>query len=212
MLVERARRLLETDGVAFETLPHREAYTAQGVAAAAHVSGWMLAKVLVVRAPGEGPLMVVLPASCRLDLAALAHVLGKPSVSLVAESEMKELFPDCEIGAMPPFGQLYGLPVWVDAWPATTTRSCACGTRSTSGSRGPWSRTSAATEVDRGRRRRHRHALDRGVGLQGEAHLNQASAGDSSDIQARRQRDEGVVRPVLEVRVSEGRRGPSRPS
>jgi hypothetical protein len=48
MLVERARRLLETGGVAFETLPHREAYTAQGVAAAVHVSGWMLAKVLVV--------------------------------------------------------------------------------------------------------------------------------------------------------------------
>jgi Ala-tRNA(Pro) deacylase len=115
MLVERARRLLETHGTAFETLPHREAFTAQGVAAAAHVSGWLLAKVLVVRAPGEGALMVVLPASCRLDLAALARVLGKPGVSLLAESKMKELFPDCETGAMPPFGQLYGLPVWVDA-------------------------------------------------------------------------------------------------
>ena len=115
MLVERVLRLLETGGVAFETLPHREAYTAQGVAAASHVSGWMLAKVLVVRPPGEGPIMVVLPASCRLDLAALARILGKPSVSLVAESEMKDLFPDCETGAMPPFGQLYGLPVWVDA-------------------------------------------------------------------------------------------------
>ena len=115
MLTERARRLLENGGVVFETLPHREAYTAQGVAAAVHVSGWMLAKVLVVRAPGEGSVMVVLPASCRLDPAALARVLGKPSVSLVPESEMKSLFPDCETGAMPPFGQLYGLPVWVDA-------------------------------------------------------------------------------------------------
>jgi Ala-tRNA(Pro) deacylase len=115
MLVERVLRLLETGGVAFETLPHREAFTAQGVAAATHVSGWMLAKVLAVRAPGEGPVMVVLPASCRLDLATLARVLGKPGVTLVAESDMKELFPDCEIGAMPPFGQLYGLPVWVDA-------------------------------------------------------------------------------------------------
>jgi Ala-tRNA(Pro) deacylase len=115
MLVERVARLLESGGVAFETLPHREAYTAQGVAAATHVSGWMLAKVLVVRPPGEGPVMVVLPASCRLDLAALARILGKPGVSLVAESEMKDLFPDCETGAMPPFGQPYGLPVWVDA-------------------------------------------------------------------------------------------------
>lgn len=115
MLVERARNLLETNGVAFETLPHREAYTAQGVAATAHVSGWNLAKVVVVRAPGEGPVMVVLPASCRLDLAALGRVLGKPNVTLMPESEMESLFPDCETGAMPPFGHLYGLPVWVDA-------------------------------------------------------------------------------------------------
>jgi Ala-tRNA(Pro) deacylase len=115
MLVERVLRLLETGGVPFETLPHREAYTAQGVAAAVHVSGWLLAKVLVVHAPGEGPVMVVRPASCRLDTAALARVLGKPSVSLMAESDMKSLFPDCETGAIPPFGQLYGLPVWVDA-------------------------------------------------------------------------------------------------
>jgi len=115
MPVERVLRLLETGGVAFETLPHREAYTAQGTAAAVHVSGWLLAKVLVVSAPGEGPVMVVLPASCRLDTAALARVLGKPSVSLLPESDMKALFPDCETGAMPPFGQLYGLPVWVDA-------------------------------------------------------------------------------------------------
>jgi Ala-tRNA(Pro) deacylase len=115
MLVERVLRLLETAGVAFETLPHREAFTAQGVAAAAHVSGWKLAKVLVVRSPGDEPVMVVLPASCRLDPAALAQVLGKPGVSLLPESELAALFPDCEAGAMPPFGQPYGLPVWVDA-------------------------------------------------------------------------------------------------
>ena len=115
MLVERAKRLLETHGIAYETLPHREAYTAQGVAAAAHVSGWLLAKVLIVRAPGDSPLMVVLPASCRLDLGALAHALHKPSVSLLSETELAALFPDCEPGAMPPFGQLYGLPVWADA-------------------------------------------------------------------------------------------------
>jgi Ala-tRNA(Pro) deacylase len=115
MLVERARHLLEAGGVAYETLPHREAYTAQGVASAVHVSGWMLAKVLVVRAPGEGPVMVVLPASCRLDAAALGRVLGKPNVALVPEDDLQALFPDCETGAMPPFGQPYGMPVWVDA-------------------------------------------------------------------------------------------------
>ena len=114
MLVERAKRLLETSGVAYETLPHREAFTAQGVASAVHVSGWQLAKVLVVRADGEEPIMVVLPASCRLDLTALARVLDHSAVSLVPEEEIKELFPDCETGAMPPFGQLYGMQVYVD--------------------------------------------------------------------------------------------------
>jgi Ala-tRNA(Pro) deacylase len=115
MLVERAQRLFDTNGVAYDTLPHRQAYTAQGVAAAAHVSGWMLAKVLVVRTPSRGPVMVVLPASRRLDTAAVAKALGETSVTLMSEVEMKPLFPDCETGAMPPFGQLYGLPVWVDS-------------------------------------------------------------------------------------------------
>ena len=114
MLVERAKRLLETGGAAYETLPHREAFTAQGVASAVHVSGWQLAKVLVVRPLEEEPVMVVLPASCRLDLSALARVLDKSDVSLLPEEEIKGLFPDCEIGAMPPFGQLYGMPVYVD--------------------------------------------------------------------------------------------------
>jgi len=115
MLVERAKRLLETGGVPYEVLPHREAYTAQGIAAAAHVSGWLVAKVVLVRAPGEKPIMVVVPASCRIDLASVARMLGKPSVTLVPESEMKTLFPDCETGAEPPFGSLYGVPIWVDA-------------------------------------------------------------------------------------------------
>jgi Ala-tRNA(Pro) deacylase len=115
MLVERAKRLLETRGVQYEILPHREAYTAQGIAAAAHVSGWLVAKVVLVRAPGEKPVMVVVPASCRIDLASVARMLGQPSVALVPESELLELFPDCERGAEPPLGSLYGVPVWVDA-------------------------------------------------------------------------------------------------
>jgi len=115
MLVERAKRLLETNGVPYEVLPHREAFTAQGVAAVAHVSGWQLAKVLVVRAPVEPAVMVVLPASCRVDFKVLARVLNKPSVALVPEEELASMFPDCETGAMPPFGPLYGMPVYVDA-------------------------------------------------------------------------------------------------
>ena len=115
MLIERAKRLLEEGGVPYEILPHREAYTAQGIAAAVHVSGWLVAKVVLVRPPGEGPVMVVVPASCRIDLAAVARVLGKPSVALVPEGEMQSIFPDCETGAEPPFGSLYGVPVWADA-------------------------------------------------------------------------------------------------
>jgi Ala-tRNA(Pro) deacylase len=115
MLVERAQRLLETHGVSFDTVTHRNAYTAQGVAAASHVSGWTLAKVLAIRTPSRGPVMVVLPASCRVDTGALAKALGEKSVSFISEVEMKELFPDCETGAMPPFGQLCGMRVWVDA-------------------------------------------------------------------------------------------------
>lgn len=115
MLNERSKRLLEENRVEYETLTHREAFTAQGVAEASHVSGWRMAKVLVVR-PDHGPsLMVVLPASCRLELGALAGLLGKGHVSLLSEADLVRLFPDCEPGAMPPFGGLYGLPVYVDA-------------------------------------------------------------------------------------------------
>jgi Ala-tRNA(Pro) deacylase len=115
VLNERAKHLLEENHVGYETFPHREAFTAQGVAAASHVSGWRMAKVLVVRPDDGPPVMVVLPASCRLQTAALARLLGSRQVSLVPEAEVERLFPDCEAGAMPPFGRLYGLPVYVDA-------------------------------------------------------------------------------------------------
>jgi Ala-tRNA(Pro) deacylase len=114
MVADRARHFLEEHAVHFEVIPHREAYTAQGVAAASHVSGWSLAKVLIVREHGESPFMVVLPASCRLDLLVLGRLLGKEHLELVPEVEIGRLFPDCETGAMPPFGHLYGLPVYVD--------------------------------------------------------------------------------------------------
>lgn len=115
-LCERTRLFLEKEHAAYELLPHREAFTAQGVAAASHVSGWQVAKVIVVRPPKRGdPLMAVAPASCRVDLAALARVADRPQLELMPEAEMQGLFPDCETGAMPPFGNLYGLPVFVDA-------------------------------------------------------------------------------------------------
>lgn len=113
-LNERLKRFLDQQGVTYETSSHREVFTAQEVAATSHVSGRQLAKVVVVRENG-GHLMVVLPAACRVDLTALKHVSGKRKLSLATEEEFARLFPDCDVGAMPPFGNLYDMPVYVDA-------------------------------------------------------------------------------------------------
>lgn len=112
---ERLKRFLNQQKIAYQTLPHREVFTAQEVAGTAHVSGRQLAKVVVVRENGRGYLMVVLPAACRVDLTALKSVTGTRKLSLAREEEFVRLFPDCDAGAMPPFGNLYDMPVYVDA-------------------------------------------------------------------------------------------------
>jgi Ala-tRNA(Pro) deacylase len=112
---DRLKRYLDQERAPYETLPHREAFTARQVAAESRVPERQLAKVLALEEEGNGHLMVVLPAACRLDLNALKHAAGRHRLSLVQEDEMGRLFPDCELGAMPPFGQLYGMPVYVDA-------------------------------------------------------------------------------------------------
>jgi len=110
----RVQSFLEGNHVPYEVLEHPLAFTAQGVAHASHVSGWQMAKVVVVRPSSGPPLMAVVPASCRLDLKHLEAVAGQRGLGLVPEAEMHDVFPDCETGAMPPFGNLYGLPVYVD--------------------------------------------------------------------------------------------------
>ncbi|HSL48010.1 MAG TPA: YbaK/EbsC family protein [Candidatus Deferrimicrobiaceae bacterium] len=112
---ERLKRYLDQEHAPYETLPHREAFTARQVAIESRVPERQLAKVLALEEEGNGHLMVVLPAACRLDLNALRHAAGRHRLSLVREDEMRRLFPDCELGAMPPFGHLYGMPVYVDA-------------------------------------------------------------------------------------------------
>ena len=114
-LSERLKGLFDQHRIQYQTAPHREVFTAQEVAQASHVPGRHLAKVLLVREGGGGYLMVVLPAACRVDLTALKTVAARRKLSLASEEEMGRLFPDCEIGAMPPFGNLYGLPVFIDA-------------------------------------------------------------------------------------------------
>lgn len=113
MPTERLKKFLEDNGVDYETIPHTTAYTAQGVAASVHVRGRELAKSTVVKVDGRFGL-AVLPAPLRVDLEALRRLAGANSVSLATEPEFQGLFPGCEVGAMPPFGNLYGLPVWAD--------------------------------------------------------------------------------------------------
>lgn len=110
---ERLIDYLKQNGVAFSTTPHRTAYTAQEVAAIEHVPGKLVAKV-VMAITARGPLMLVLPATRRVNLDALRRVLGDATVRLAREEEFAPLFPDCEVGAEPPFGNLYGVPVVVD--------------------------------------------------------------------------------------------------
>lgn len=96
----------------YEILHHAEAVTAQRIAQAEHVKGRHHAKVVIVKS-GDQHLMIVLPADHQIDLEKVEKAIGK-TVSLSNEQEFKSRFPDCAIGAMPPFGNLYDLPTYVD--------------------------------------------------------------------------------------------------
>jgi Ala-tRNA(Pro) deacylase len=104
---------LREDQVPFETHHHPTAFTAQEVAASEHTPGKMVVKVVMVLADGELA-MLAMPAPYQADLERVAEVLGATEVRLAHEEEFAPAFPDCEVGAMPPFGNLYGLPVYVD--------------------------------------------------------------------------------------------------
>jgi len=103
---------LKENGVECEVIPHEQAYTAQEVAAAEHVSGHNFAKTVIVKA-GDEVVMLVLPASRHVDFKKVAAVLGAKA-EMLGEGEMKKIFPDCEIGAESPFGSQYGLKTFVD--------------------------------------------------------------------------------------------------
>lgn len=109
-IAKKLKEYLKSNKVKFETLKHKEVYTAQEIAAAQHVPGMELAKVVMVKADGKF-VMTVLPSCYRIDLKKLKGAIGSKNVKLATEKEFKDLFPDCEIGAMPPFGNLYNIPV-----------------------------------------------------------------------------------------------------
>ncbi len=112
MPISRLREFLDSHNVKYFVVSHSPAYTAQEVAASAHVPGKELAKTVMVTIEGK-PAMVVLPASKQLDLERLRSIAGTRDVGLSGEQEFALLFPECETGAMPPFGNLYGLDVYV---------------------------------------------------------------------------------------------------
>ena len=110
---DRLEDYLREKGVPFEVQHHPRAITAQEVAATEHVPGKMLAKVVMVMVDGE-MVMLSLPAPYQVDLEKVGKVLGAEETRLAEVEEFEGAFPDCEVGAMPPFGNLYELPVYVE--------------------------------------------------------------------------------------------------
>jgi Ala-tRNA(Pro) deacylase len=112
MPIRKLKQLLDDRRVKYVTVRHSPAYTAQEVAASAHISGYELAKTVMVRVDGRMA-MAVLPAPLHVDLPHLKELTGATTVTLASEAEFKALFPECEPGAMPPFGALYGMETYV---------------------------------------------------------------------------------------------------
>jgi Ala-tRNA(Pro) deacylase len=113
MPLSKVRTYLDHHQTKYVVISHSKAFTAQGIAAVSHISGKELAKTVIVKLDGALG-MVVLPASFQVDLNALKKAVGVRKAEIASEHEFKQHFPDCETGAMPPFGNLYGIPVYVD--------------------------------------------------------------------------------------------------
>jgi Ala-tRNA(Pro) deacylase len=111
MPAKQLKDFLDSRQVKYVILKHSAAYTAQEIAASAHIPGNRLAKTVMVKIDGKMA-MAVLPASGKVDLDALKQVTGAKKVELANELEFKDRFPECEVGAMPPFGNLYGMQVF----------------------------------------------------------------------------------------------------
>lgn len=113
MPIERLKELLDRNGVKYTVISHALTYTAAGTAALTHIPGNEIAKTVMVRLDGELA-MAVIPGTRHLDLGALKKAAGAKEIALLSEDQFASIFPDCEVGAMPPFGVLYGLPVYIE--------------------------------------------------------------------------------------------------
>lgn len=112
-ILPRLKQYLDEHHIKYQVLTHSTAYTAQEVAQAQHVPGKEVAKVVMVKKETGSPIMLVLPASHKVDFTRLREVLGT-KVELEHEWEFRDFFPDCETGAEPPFGNLFNLDTFVD--------------------------------------------------------------------------------------------------
>ena len=113
MTLARLKEFLGCHTIKYVSISHSLAYTSQGIAALTHISGNELAKTVMVKIDGALA-MAVLPASSQVDLSLLRTAAGATHAVLASEQEFKDTFPDCEIGALPPFGNLYDLPVFAE--------------------------------------------------------------------------------------------------
>jgi Ala-tRNA(Pro) deacylase len=111
MPVKKLTEFLNGNNIKYVTISHSPAYTAQQIAASAHLPGKELAKTVIVKIDDKRA-MAVLPASSKVNFDALKNAAGAKKAELASEEEFKRMFPDCEIGAMPPFGNLYGMEVF----------------------------------------------------------------------------------------------------
>lgn len=112
MPVKKLKQFLDSHKIKYLSIAHSPAYTAQEIAASAHVSGKQLAKTVIIKMDGRLA-MVVLPASDHITFMKLKEAIDASDLELATESEFEGKFAECDVGAMPPFGNLYGLPVLV---------------------------------------------------------------------------------------------------
>jgi Ala-tRNA(Pro) deacylase len=112
MLARELKRFLDEQKITYSTIHHARSFTAQEIAASAHISGKNLAKTVMIKRDGKMA-MAVLPASYQIDFERLRKATGAKKLELAAEEEFQGLFPGYETGAMPPFGALFGLDVYV---------------------------------------------------------------------------------------------------
>lgn len=111
MPMKRLKEFLDANNVKYITISHSRAFTAQETATSAHIAREEMAKTVMVKIDGKMA-MAVLPASCNVDLELLKDVTNSSTIELADEKEFQDLFPDCEVGAMPPFGNLYQMEVF----------------------------------------------------------------------------------------------------